>query len=610
MRDPGLDSNQRQRVAVLPFVSMSPDPNDEYFADGLTEELITSLSHVHGLQVIARTTMMQYKGADKHVSTIGDELMVGTVLEGSVRKALNKIRVTVQIIDVASEAHLWSNIYDRELDDIFAIQSDISANVVDSLPVNLTRSESEKIAEKGTTDLTAYTQFLQGNELAHERSETSQRKALSLFESATLRQPTFARAYLGIAECHLRLANLGVTSFFESVQTAKRMIQKAIAIDDKLAEAHSMLSRIMRGEDAYDIGESESRKAIELNPSLPDAYLNLAMIKGTRGDVSDAVKLLETAYRLDPLERTVVTSLGLLYFYSGRETEALEHWKRTVRLVPFRTYCFMTEYYFYKGETEKAKETIAKLEELNPTDFVTIMWKGYLAAVLGEKEKALEIIEKFRNSSREGSAVINMIGSIYFGLGDYDAFFNCLFSSLESHSLPAIELRSPLFAHVREDPRFHEIYKKLLGTKTTQANETIIENYNLQQSKLITPAMDKATSASKEISFSFASERTKLLFDYLVSSYVSDYMARKYASEKSGWRGLVQAANELKVSASIFYGKEGGFSPAVNELIRKGLVEARIFPGERGRGGEVTRLRIAYEKEPITEYVKTRIRNG
>jgi adenylate cyclase len=600
-----MDSYDKQRVAVLPFVNISPDPNDEYFADGLTEELITALSHVHGLQVIARTTMMQYKGANKHVSTIGNELMVGTVLEGSIRKAMNKIRVTVQMIDVSSEAHLWSNIYDRELNDIFAIQSDISSNVIDSLPVHLTRSETEKLAEKETTDLSAYTDFLKAKKLIYERSEPSLKQALELFQNATKKQPNFARAYLGIAEAHLRLANQGVTPFFESVEIAKKMLGKAIAIDDRLADAHSMISRISRGEDVYDLAESEARKAIEFNPSLPDAYLNLAMIRGTQGNLDDAVKLLETAYRLDPLEKTVISSLGLMYFYAGKEKEALEHWNKTIRFVPYRTNCFLTEYYILKGEYEKAEETIAKLREINPADFFTTMWTGYLAAVRGEREKALEIIAKLRESSREGSMVINIIGFIYYALGNLDGFFDSLNRSLKLHTFPAIELRSPLFAQIRDDPRYRKVYEELLRTASGSKAQDVAIISNKQE-------IAATQTSAKEVSFSFASDKAKLLFDYLVRSYIEDYMTRKYASEKSGWRGLVQAANDLKVGSSIFYGKEGGggFSPAVNELIRKGFVEARIFPGERGRGGEVTRLRVAYEKEPITDYVRTKIRSG
>jgi adenylate cyclase len=611
-----MDLYDKRRVAVLPFVNISPDPSDEYLADGLTEELITVLSQISGLQVIARTTMMQYKGTNKKISTIGSELMVGTVFEGSVRKVLNKIRVTVQLIDVASEAHLWSKIYEKELGDLFAIQSDVSSNVAESLTVSLSQFEREILPERGTTDLIAYTQFLKGREILRTwTTETTVKEAIDLFESVIRREPNFARAYLGVAECHLRLGDSGDTPQMESVEVAKKFLEKALLIDDKLAEAHSLLSIVMFEEDHDDLAESEAKKAIELNPSLPDAYLRLSTIKIIRGDITGALKLAETAYRLDPLEKTVVARLGFLYFCAGQEKEALMHWSKTLGINPHPTYCVMAMYYLYKGEKQKAEETISKLQKMNiARDFFTLMLSGYLAATLGQRVKALDIIAMLKKESYEGNINLNYVGYIYYALGDYDAFFDCMFRSAKAHTFPGTVLRSPLFAKIKDDPRFDEMYKKSdqAGASTAiplkKGRQRLIHYNDLQSGEFVSK-IDEGLVIG-ELSFTFASEKTKLLFNYLVNSFISDYMARKYVSEKSGWRGLVQAANELKVSASIFYGKEGGFSPIVNELIRKGFAEARVFPGERGRGGEVTRFRIAYEREPISEYVKMKIRSA
>ncbi len=201
------------RIAVLPFVSMSPDPNDEYFADGLTEELIDKLCKVRGLEVISRTSVMNYKKEKKNTSQIGRELNAGTVMEGSVRKAGNRIRVTAQLINANTEGHLWSSSYDRVLDDIFAVQSDIATSVVGSLPGNFSTPRVPVAALKETEDIQAYTLFLQGQALVYEPDEAPLRQSLGFFEQAIERDPSFSRAYAGVARCYTNLAIRGSISW-------------------------------------------------------------------------------------------------------------------------------------------------------------------------------------------------------------------------------------------------------------------------------------------------------------------------------------------------------------------------------------------------------------
>src|SRR5215471_3178540 len=195
----------RERVAVLPFVNISPDPNDEFFADGLTEELITRLSEVKGLKVIARTSVMNYKRKEKNVSEIGRELGVGSIIEGSVRKAGNKIRVTVQLVDSRTEEHIWASNYDKQLDDIFAIQSDVASRVAESVSTGLSPTKA-----KETKDLEAYTLYLKGVQLSHGTDEEEVREALSFFAKAAAKDPNFARAHAGISFAYQSLCVLGV----------------------------------------------------------------------------------------------------------------------------------------------------------------------------------------------------------------------------------------------------------------------------------------------------------------------------------------------------------------------------------------------------------------
>jgi len=233
---------EKTRIAVLPFANMSPDTNDQYFADGITEEIISIVSGISGLSVISRTSVMGYKGTAKKLGEIGRELDVGSILEGSFRKAGNRIRITAQLIDVAGDKHLWAQNYDRQLEDVFAIQSEIAEKVAEELRVRLVDSEKRTLEKKPTENTEAYTFFLRGRELFREETKDSLRQAISLFEKAIELDSEFARAYVGIAECHLALAESGQDSYGGSLSNAKAPLDRAINLDPDLPEAHSCLS--------------------------------------------------------------------------------------------------------------------------------------------------------------------------------------------------------------------------------------------------------------------------------------------------------------------------------------------------------------------------------
>ena len=291
----------KSRIAVLPFVSMSPDPNDEFFADGLTEELIANLALVKGLKVIARTSVMNYKKKEKNVSEIGKELGVGTVVEGSVRKAANRIRVTVQVIDVATEEHLWASKYDDNLDDVFAVQSDIATKVAASIPGSLSTANAPVPALQETRDMQAYLYFLQGQALVWHREEVPIRQALRYFEQAVEKDPTFSRVYASLARAYKQLGEEGLISWSEAIVQGKAAAERARRISPDLAEAHAMLAELsFMADDPVELQEKEARKALELNPNLAEAHDILGQIAGIKGDLESYVRHIEEAYQLDP----------------------------------------------------------------------------------------------------------------------------------------------------------------------------------------------------------------------------------------------------------------------------------------------------------------------
>jgi len=452
---------EKTRIAVLPFANMSPDPNDQYFADGITEEIISIVSGISGLSVISRTSVMGYKGTTKKLGEIGRDLDVGSALEGSIKEAGNRIRITAQLIDVIGDKHLWAQNYDRNLDDIFAVQSEIAEKVAGELRIRLVGSEKRTLEKKPTENTEAYTFFLRGRELLREETEASLRQAIGLFEKAIQLDPSFARAYVGMAECHLALAESGQDAYGDSLSNAKAPLDRALALDPDLPEAHSCLSGLLFDMDDVPGSEAEARKALELNPSLTESYRCLFEVAALRGDEEEMVKQIETAYRLDPLTPHYIWLMGGAYLYTGRGQEALEFWKKNEQLAPAHTCRGMTEYYLLKGDLERAKEFHAKFEKLEPTHPWAMWMGGVLAAYEGDGEKARLTIKKIEEA-KMGPIAFNFIAYVYHALGDLDSYFEYMNRVLETHAaIPMFLMHSPLLAKARTDPRYSELAENL-----------------------------------------------------------------------------------------------------------------------------------------------------
>jgi TolB-like protein len=464
---PPAPPEESLRIIVLPFANISPDPSDGYFADGMTEELIEKLAHVQNLRVIARTTAMRYKGSQETALEIGRALRVGMALECSVRKAGSRIRVTAQLIDTRSEEHLWASRYDRELNDVFAIQDDIASKIAAAVSAHVTGlglavSLSAGPAGPDTADMAAYTEFLQGRKLLRDKvSEATVRQALALFEKAIDRDAGFARARVGAADCYIWLGGEGSLPFADSTSRAREQLEKALATNDALAEAHSVLSGILLSEDETAAAAREARRAIELSPSLSDPYRWLAQIEAGDGNIIEAVRLLEDAYRIDPLDVNVLAFLGRAYFYAGREAEALSHWTRTESLVGFRTHQHRTEYYLSCRDYLQAEASLRHMERLRPDSVWVLTYRGILAAQQGDRETAQGCIHALAEMERHGVLTSFFAGFIHFALGERDAFFECLERALELRQLPLLELLySPLYEAGRDDSRFGDLIRR------------------------------------------------------------------------------------------------------------------------------------------------------
>lgn len=451
----------RRRIAVLPFANLSSNPEEGYFADGMTEELITSLSGVRQLTVIARTSVMKYRGSQKGASEVGRELNAGTLIEGSVRKAGNRVRITAQLIDTASEGHLWAQNYDRQLEDVFAIQSEIAEKVAGELRIRLVEAEKRVIEKKPTENTEAYTSYLQARELLREGTLPSLKQCIGFFEKAIGLDPSFAKAHAGLAECYAVLVNDSYEAYEQTMPKAEISVRRALSLDPELAEAHATLARIYFQEDEVNRCEASAKKALELNPSTAEAYYMLSNVAFLKGNPEEGIRAAEAGYYLDPVRPRYVGRLGRFYSFLGMDDEALAFWERTVGFAPAETYRAMTEFYLAKGENDKANENYARAEALEPTHRWVAWMGGFMAAQRGERELALSTIKSIEEKWL-GATNLNDVAFIYYGLGDLDSYFTYVNRATDQHTLQYIYVMyGPLFAKGREDPRYQEVIEKV-----------------------------------------------------------------------------------------------------------------------------------------------------
>jgi adenylate cyclase len=404
---------------------------------------------------------MKYKGMEKSVSEIGKELEAGVLVEGSVRKAGNRIRVTVQVINANNEEHLWASNYDNTLDDIFAVQEEIASKVSESLPNYVLDAKPHIQTSQEPKSVPAYTYYLKGLQLFNEGTDDSIRKALEFFTNATKLDPSFARAYVEIGNCYAQLGMRSYISQPEGAEGMKKSAERAMQIDPNLAEAHSLLSFYAWAMDDFELEEKEARKALELNSNLADAQFNLARLRMTLGYPRSALKILETAYSLDPLSGQILRYYSLMLSWMQRESEAQDLWRRNLKSTPFEVHTALAEYMLGKRDLVRAEEEIHILEALSPVDFNTISFRAYLQAMKGDSTGMQNSTEILRRTFKGGATYERTLGYLKYLTGDMDGFFEAMFRAVNEHVLDPFRIRySPMFDKARQDPRMRELLEK------------------------------------------------------------------------------------------------------------------------------------------------------
>jgi TolB-like protein/Tfp pilus assembly protein PilF len=452
-------------IAILPFANFSPDPNDEYFADGITDEIISAVAGISGLSVISRTSVMGYKGTTKKVKEIGRELEVGSVLEGSFRKAGNRIRVTTQLIDVAHDRHLWAQNYDRNLDDIFAVQSDVAKQVADALRVRILSPEKERIERKPTESTEAYALCLKGRYYWNEATKEGNDKALSYFNESVRLDPNYALAYAGIADCYHLAGDLHWLPPQEAYPKSRANAEKAIEIDPLLAEAHAALGAVLFHHDwKWSESERELSRAIALRPSYAEAHDFYSVLLLFLLRLDESYEHIMRAHELDPLAMDIGADLGARMYETGKTEEAISHLEKLARTYPDSPYVSsaLGSAYHGGGRNREAVQELRRTVELSHGDLHYLAGLGMILGWTEQREEAESILRRLEDSAKRSYVSSVDIAIILESLGRRDDALKCLETAYSSRSGALAGVRLvPEMSELRKDPRWISIEKRM-----------------------------------------------------------------------------------------------------------------------------------------------------
>src|SRR5687767_6658313 len=456
------------RLAVMPFVNMSADPENEYFSDGVTEELLNALTRVDGLQVTSRTSAFAFKGKHDDIREIGRRLNVDKILEGSVRKAGNRVRITAQLINAADGYHIWSENYDRDLTDIFVVQDEISSIIANRLRENLSLSkQAEHLVKAPTKNVEAYTLYLKGMHFYNKLTPADYYKAIDFFEQAIQLEPNYAQAYAMIAGSYALLGVTGQAMPEKAFDIVKRYSEKALALDDSNAESHVAKATMhLMYDSKWEEGYESLQTAIRLNPTATGAYQMLAMYHVFTTNIPEAVKVMEQAARLDPLSPQVNHFLSEMYMFAERYDDAIRVADKLLEINPQMRIAIETKGWCagMKGDWQKASEYFMEVHRLTNHPLKGLSPLGYAYGKLGETDKAMEIIAKLEQRQREEPNIIidGDLLVVWWGMGNMDKVLFYMEKSIgQRASAINFFLSFPAMKGIAKDPRTHKLIEKL-----------------------------------------------------------------------------------------------------------------------------------------------------
>ncbi|MCP4723684.1 MAG: hypothetical protein GY863_01545, partial [bacterium] len=462
-----LPESQEKSIAVLPFANMSADPDQEYFCDGMAEEIINALTHIEQLKVIARTSAFMFKGKNEDMREIGKKLDVGHLLEGSVRKSGNRLRITAQLIKVSDGSHLWSEKYDRELEDVFEIQDEISLAIVDNLKVKLLGADKDVLVKHYTENMEAYDLYLKGKYTLNISTEKSMSQGIECFRKAIEIDPDFTLAYTGLSYHYYWSAMLGFISPDDAYKQSKDVGYKALQLDRDLDEAHISMANIhLFYEWDWKNAEKEYRIALEINPRNPNAHTNLSPLLTAVGREEEAIFHCRKAVELDPLSPMTNIYYGCMLCLLGNFDDSIIQLEKLLQLLPNFVFAHaeLAWNYAFLGQYEEALSECEKVNELGLESFWMRSTIANVYAISGRKDKAVETIEDLQKVSKSHYMDSFNYAVIYAGLGEKDLSFENLKKAYQERSMQIYSLhifKRTWFKSIADDPRYKELLIKM-----------------------------------------------------------------------------------------------------------------------------------------------------
>src|ERR1700736_191975 len=464
--EPATVSNKS--VAVLPFDNLSRDPDNAYFCEGVQDEILTRLAKVADLKVISRTSTQHFKSTPDNLPAIAKQLGVAHILEGSVQKSSDQVRVNVQLINAMTDAHLWADTYDRKLTDIFSVESEIAKTIAETLQAKITGSEKNSIAKAPTATTEAYELYLKGRFFWNKRTGGDLRKSIEYLKQAVARDPNYALAYAALADSYGLLRFYGGASPAESIVPATAAAKKALELDDSLAEPHASLGLIATEELEVHRGVSELERAVQLNPNYATAHHWLSLAFTALGQSDRSIKELKRAVELDPLSMVINADLSIGYIYARRYDEAEAQARKTLEIDPGS---FLAHYYLgmalqLKGRLKEAIPEFQKAVDVNHDPYSTSMLiQGY--ARNGQTDEARKLLAQLNEMAKSAEVPEYAFALAYTSLGDKDRTIAALEHAFAGGNNSYLFLLpgDPLLDDLRGDPRFEALVQKITGGK-------------------------------------------------------------------------------------------------------------------------------------------------
>ena len=453
--------NSLRAVAVLPFADLSPQRDQQYLGDGIAEELMFALCRVQGIRgirVASQTSAFAFKGKQGDIRRIGEALNVDTIVEGSVRKADLRLRITAQLIDVSTGFHIWSNVYDRELNDVFAIQEDIARSILGALTDTLLKQTPEEIAGS-TANVSAHTAYLKGRFFWNRQTESSLQLAIKEFETAIREDPRYARAHVGLSDCYRLLEFWGLMAPETAITKAKQAVADALKVERALPEAqaaHAVLDAVYGW--SWASAEEQFRRVFDALPSYAighQAYAVMCLVPQSRFD--EAIAELKLAKQFDPLAPWLNAQLGYVYFLSGRYDDAVTQLHSTIELDDcfYLAHTFLAAVTSQQGKFDEAREALLMAEKQAPESTRVLGWLAYVNGRFGRKKEAVNIAEKLKRRSRAGYVCPLDLARASIGIGEKDQALTYLETAAERRCGRLVTaIVDPTCDLVRTDSRF------------------------------------------------------------------------------------------------------------------------------------------------------------